>query len=150
MTTTASRMGVLGRQECLALLATVPTGWLAFTTVLRPRLVLVNIALRGHHVVLRTGPGEAVTAAENGAVMSVGVSCTDEATRTGWSVTVTGTARLLGPLLDGGTTGDAPLHPWAPGTKDHVLAIEVEDVSGRRVSAGTALGTGEASWGWWG
>ena len=143
-------MEVVSREECLHLLASVPTGWLAFSTVLRPRLVLVNVSLRGDDVVIRTGPGEAVTAAENGAVMTVGASLTDEVTRTGWSVTVTGTARLLGPLLDGGGAGDLPLHPWAPGTKDHVLAVAFEDVTGRRVSAGTLLGSGEASWGWWG
>ena len=143
-------MEVVPREECLHLLASVPTGWLAFSTVLRPRLVLVNISLRGDDVVIRTGPGEAVTAAENGAVMTIGASLTDEATRTGWSVTVTGTARLLGPPLEGGEAGHLPRHPWAPGTKDHVLAVAFEDVTGRRLSAGTPLGTGEASWGWWG
>ncbi len=144
-------LDVLPRQECLQLLGGVATGWLVFSSALRPRMVMVNVVLRDGEVLVRTGPGDAVSAAENGAVMTVGVSATDESSHTGWSVTVTvtGTARVLdrlpAPRDDGGE-----LHPWAPGTKDHVLVVPLEDVTGRRVTAGAPLGSGQPAWGWWG
>ena len=139
----------LTRAECLRLLAGEPVGWLVYSTPLRPRMVLVNLTLRGEEVLVRTGPGEAVLAAENGLVMTIGVSSTDEVSRTGWSVTVTGTGRLLGPVVGPGQEGQA-LHPWAPGLRNHVLAVPAEDVTGRRISADSTLGSGEAAWGWWG
>ena len=139
----------LTRAECLHLLAGVPTGWLVYSTPLRPRMVVVNIALRGEEVLVRTGPGEAKLAADNGLVMIIGVSSTDEATRTGWSVTVTGTGRLLDPVASTEAGATTP-PPWAPGRKNHVLAVPAEDITGRRITSGAALGADEASWVWWG
>lgn len=147
-TETVPGIEVLTRAECLRMLAAAPTGWLVFSTPLRPRMTLVNVALHGEEVLVRTGPGEAVLAAENAQVMTIGVSAMDEVNRTGWSVTVTGTARLVDPVV-GSADGAAP-HPWAPGLKNQVLAVCAEDVTGRRVTAGTPLGVGEACCGWWG
>lgn len=50
---------MLARAECLHLLADEPVGWLVYSTPLRPRMVMVNVALRGEEVLVRTGPGEA-------------------------------------------------------------------------------------------
>ncbi len=143
----AVELEVLSREECLQLLRGVSTGWLVHSTALRPRMAMVNVALHGDDVLVRTGPGDAALAADNEVVMTIGVSSTDEATRTGWSVTVTGTAHLL--AADEERTGTVRT-PWAPGTRPHVLAIPTEDVTGRRITTGPARGTGEASCGWWG
>src|SRR3954469_14084185 len=87
---------VLTEQECLRLLATRTFGRLAF--VYRPGVPLilpVNYTLDDEAVVLRSGQGPKLQAAERGDRVSFEVDDIDEATRQGWSVVVTGRARRV-------------------------------------------------------
>lgn len=80
--------------------------------------------------------------------MIIGVSSTDEVTHrvVGDRDRDRAVAGTCGCYRGG---GNAPA-PWAPGRKNHVLAVPAEDVTGRRITSGAALGADEASWVWWG
>ena len=123
---------VLSEQECLQLLAHRAVGRVALTVGAMPAIFPVNYALLGHDVVFRTAPGTKLQAASMNAVVAFEVDEIDEAVQGGWSVLVVGVARELhGPEREAAAaTG---LEPWAPEGRDHVVAISLDMVSGRRV-----------------
>ena len=140
MATSGPYMEVLSRAECLKLLPTVPLGWIAYCHASQPQLVLVNFVVHDDEVIARTGYGSKLAAASYELVMSFGVTDTDLSTQTGWSVTVTGSARLIGDIdaLDlAGITLD-PLEPWAPGDKEFYIGIRIAEISGRRIATSPA------------
>lgn len=125
---------VLGRDECLRLLPSVPVGWLAYCDGDEPEVVPVNFALDGDEIVVRSGYGGKLAAAARGAVMALAVSALDTSARTGWSVVVRGPARLVedtGP--DAGAWLAEP-SPWAPGEKEFAVVVRAAEVSGRRLA----------------
>lgn len=134
-----SYLEALSRADCLRLLGTVPVGWIAYCHASHPLLVPVNFVVHQGEVVARTSYGSKLAAAAHGLVMSFGVDDTDPSTRTGWSVTVTGRARLIGDLYDVENLDDlagtelAVLESWAPGEKKFFIGIPIDDVSGRRI-----------------
>lgn len=129
----ASYVEVLLRAECLRLLPTVPVGWIAYCHASRPQLVPVNFIIHQDEVVARTSYGSKLAAAAHEVVMSFGVGDTDPSARTGWSVTVTGRARLIGDVDDLASLDLAPLQSWAPGKKEFFIGIPIEEISGRRI-----------------
>ncbi len=133
-------MEVLSRGECMRLLPMAPIGWISYCHASHPQLVPVNFLVHQDEVVARTTYGDKLAAAAHELTMSVGVADIDPVTRTGWSVIVTGRARLLGDADDldlaGITLG--PLEAWAPGEKDFYIAIPATEISGRRISSAVA------------
>lgn len=142
---TETYLEVLSRGDCLRLLPTVPVGWLAYCHPSRPQLVLVNFVVHGDEVVARTSYGSKLAAAAHGLVMSFGVGDTDPSTRTGWTVTVTGRARLMGNLEVRPSPELAPLESWAPGYRDFHIGIPIDDVSGRRIRTPQGSHRGDTS-----
>lgn len=124
---------VLSRAESLELLPTVPVGWIAYVDDELPQLVLVNFAVSGEQVMVRTGYGSKLAAAKHGVAMTFGASHLDAASRTGWSVTVSGRGQLLDEGADLADPRLAALQPWAPGDKEFLLAIPMRRVTGRRL-----------------
>jgi hypothetical protein len=120
---------VLGRSECLELLATASIGRVVFTD--RGLLVVlpVTFMLEENAVVFRTGVGSRLATKTNGAVVVFEVDDVEPALRVGWSVNVHGQAK----------TGPAPaglssrLMPWAPGSRDEIVRIPLTVVTGRRI-----------------
>ena len=136
ISTPTSRLAELPRTECLRLLARTRFGRVGIITgdevpIIRP----VNYVFdeRSQSVAFRTAPGtklHALVAARRAAFEIDGV---DVASRTGWSVIVSGVAEeVLSPSerrrLDG-----LGLEVWAPGERSHWLRIRVRVVSGRRI-----------------
>ena len=122
----------LSRDEALDLLASHAVGRLCYVARAGvPDVVPVNYALRDGHVLVRSGPGPKLQAAERGEWLALEVDELDEVARTGRSVVVAGPARVLpereAAALDGGP------EPWATGPRRHVLAVEVRRVTGRRL-----------------
>jgi nitroimidazol reductase NimA-like FMN-containing flavoprotein (pyridoxamine 5'-phosphate oxidase superfamily) len=133
MSTMRAYIEELSRAECRSLLPQSPVGWIAHCSAGSPQLVPVNYVVHGDEVVVRTGYGSKLAAAAHGVVMSLGVDSIDPATCTGWSVTVTGPARVIG---DGDEVAvrDLPLvEVWAPGDKETYIGIPLREVSGRRI-----------------
>jgi len=85
----------LGRDECLRLLASVPVGRIVYSDGALPSCAPVNFALDGAAVAFRTVPGSRIATATDDAVVAFEVDHVDPDDCTGWSVLVTGTARVV-------------------------------------------------------
>lgn len=124
----------LSREECLALLPTVPVGRLVYTDRALPAVVPVNFVVDRSSIVVRTGAGSALAAAVRGSIVAFEVDEFDRAARNGWSVVVTGQARQVVEPEELARLTALDLAPYAPG-RHHFLVVPVELVNGRRVGA---------------
>ncbi|WP_344858971.1 pyridoxamine 5'-phosphate oxidase family protein [Planomonospora alba] len=125
---------VLSREECVRLLASRPIGRIVFTDRALPAVQPVNFCLDGEDIVIRTTVGSKLAAATRRTVVAFEVDEFDPAGRTGWSVTVVGHARAVEEPVEIERLAALPLAPWAPGSRDHFIAITTEQVSGRRLT----------------
>jgi uncharacterized protein len=124
---------VLDREEAVALLRSATVGRLAIHEGALPAIVPVNFAVVAEEVVIRTGAGSKLRQALDHAVVAFEVDDFDPLCHTGWSVNVVGIARELTDPDDLAAVGRAHLAHWAPGPSDHVVAIGLEVVTGRRI-----------------
>ncbi len=90
-------LAVLLPHECLQLLDThLPkVGRLGIVSDGRPDVLPVNYAVVGGEVVFRTGLGEKLAVAVDGAPVAFEVDAIDQSWQEGWSVVVHGHAQLL-------------------------------------------------------
>jgi nitroimidazol reductase NimA-like FMN-containing flavoprotein (pyridoxamine 5'-phosphate oxidase superfamily) len=86
---------VLGRDECIALLAGATFGRIAITSNALPVVLPVNYVLLDDRIVVRTGRGTKLDAATRNTVVAFEVDEIETVEQTGWSVVVTGVARAL-------------------------------------------------------
>lgn len=126
---------VLDREACLELLAEDVVGRLAFVTGAAPAMVVVNYVLDGDVIVLRSGPGSKLEAGLRSPVCFE-IDDLDRATRTGWSVVVSGRLELVEEhqAATWARVRDLPLDPWADGEKPHLLRLVPSSITGRRVT----------------
>jgi hypothetical protein len=137
-----STLRTIGRDRCLRLLASAPIGRVVFTERALPAIRPVNHLVDGDTVIIRSTLGSALAAAalaEGGIVVAYEADSIDPATRTGWSVVVTGIARLM---LDPVATAryEALLHPWVDTAMDCVIRIQADLVSGYEMISSGAEG----------
>src|SRR5829696_9916721 len=125
-------LGVLGRDECLELLASASLGRIGLSAGALPLVLPVNFCLDGDRIVMRTGAGTKLEAASRNAVVSFEVDDIDPLFHGGWSVVVTGIAAPLETEAELEHARSLPLLPWAA-AGDRYVAISIEDVSGRRI-----------------
>ncbi|WP_225823860.1 pyridoxamine 5'-phosphate oxidase family protein [Streptomyces naphthomycinicus] len=125
----------LDRAEALRLLGTVSLGRVVFTRRALPTVRPVNHILDGGDIVIRTHEGAALTsharqADGSGVVVAYEADVIDPDTHLGWSVVVTGYARLVTDPAELSRI-HALLEPWVPqqGT-DHAVRIRPELVTG--------------------
>jgi uncharacterized protein len=128
-------LDILGREECMRLLATDEIGRLAVVVANTPLVVPVNYALDGEAVVFRTDPG---TKFDKGprARASFEVDCFDRIERTGWSVVATGRLEEV-TRFDVATferVRRLDIDPWAGGEKAHWMRLVPDRVTGRRLA----------------
>jgi hypothetical protein len=133
----------LSSEEALELLAAAPFGRIVFTEHALPAIRLVNHALVNGSILIRTHKGAALTVAlptgrTPGAVVVYEADDIDVETRSGWSVSVTGYARVV-PVERGGDGaggfGDwasAP-DPWFDAEMTHLVVIQPELITGIRL-----------------
>jgi hypothetical protein len=135
--------------ECWQLLASVPIGRGVFTHRAMPAIRPVNHLVEGRTIIIRTHLGAAIASRaaapagtgagsegsrdeDPGSVVCYEADQIDPARHTGWSVIVTGLARMV---TDPGAIAryaDA-LEPWMAGDMNQVVAIEPRFVSGIRL-----------------
>ena len=77
---------VLGRDECIALLAGVTFGRIAITSNALPVVLPVNYVLLDDRIVIRTGRGTKLDAATRNTVVAFEVDEIETVEQTGWSV----------------------------------------------------------------
>ncbi|MFJ5120446.1 pyridoxamine 5'-phosphate oxidase family protein [Kitasatospora sp. NPDC088548] len=132
----------LERAEAMRLLGSVPLGRIVFTARALPAIRPVNHLLVDDTIVIRTHDGAALTTATLGAeaagvVVAYEADAIDPVTHLGWSVVVTGFARVV---TDPGQLARyrALLRPWVNASMDHTVAIQPDLVTGYRLTAGAA------------
>lgn len=123
---------VLDRAECLRLLRSAPVGRIGITSGALPTILPVNFLIDGDQLLIRTGRGSKLDAATRNAVVAFEVDSVDAATRSGWSVVVTGVAREV-PADEVAALDLSRLERWAPGEDGRVVSVSLDVVSGRRV-----------------
>jgi uncharacterized protein len=134
---TMDRLETLSADECRDLLASRSVGRVAFTERALPAIRPVNYVLQGNHILLRTN-ADGLAARLDGQVVAFEIDDADTDSRTGWSVVVTGTARVLreaGELL---RLDASPVTSWAG--PDHLTGVLITpgQITGRRISADAA------------
>ncbi|MEU5538455.1 pyridoxamine 5'-phosphate oxidase family protein [Streptomyces sp. NPDC020362] len=136
----AHRRIELDRAEALRLLGSVAMGRVVFTRQALPTVRPVNHVLDGGDIVIRTPEGAALTSQsqrgdDTGVVVAYEADAIDPETHLGWSVVVTGYARLVTDPLEQ-VRICALLEPWAaqPGT-DHAVRIHPDLITGVLLTA---------------
>lgn len=134
MVTDRNGLEVLGRSECLRLLAGSSLGRLGLSMGALPIVLPVNYALTDLGIVIRTGDGAKLDAALRNSVVAFEVDDIDLVYHTGWSVVVTGVARDLTDPAELERVAHLPIAHWSPGVADHFVAIPTDVVTGRRLA----------------
>jgi nitroimidazol reductase NimA-like FMN-containing flavoprotein (pyridoxamine 5'-phosphate oxidase superfamily) len=132
VTTEARGLDALSRADCDRLLSSSRIGRVILTAGALPVAFPVNYGYDGSHIVFRTGEGTKLSAARGEMVVAFEVDDFDLLAGTGWSVLVTGVARLLtepGAIV---RADQLAIDSWLPHNRQYV-AIEVGLVSGRRI-----------------
>ncbi|GGZ20484.1 pyridoxamine 5'-phosphate oxidase family protein [Streptomyces poonensis] len=124
----------LDRQECLRLLAKVPVGRVVYTRQALPAVLPVNFSLdTDSAVLLRTSPDSDLVRAIDGVVVAFEADEFDAATRSGWSVVVTGRATVVTDPAEHERLSQAGPTSWMPLEDPVIVRIESEMVTGREL-----------------
>jgi len=131
------REEVLGRDECLRLLATRHLGRVAvavegWSPLIRP--VNYRFDPSSQSVIFRSGSGTKLTGLLRAHAVTFEADEIDEAGHTGWSVIVSGRAEEVVRSGDLAHVEALGLEPWVPGDLPHWFRVRTEMVSGRRIA----------------
>lgn len=133
--TSPGSLSRLRKQECFELLRTRTVGRLAYVARADvPDVVPVNYVVHDGAILLRSGVGPKLQAAERRAVVAFEVDDVDEHAHTGWSVVVVGRARRLTPAERDALPPDAVPVAWARGPRWAVVRLDPARVEGRRLT----------------
>lgn len=124
---------VLGRDDCLRLLATATLGRVGLTSDALPYVLPVNFTLVSEHILFRTGRGTKLEAATRNAVVAFEADAIDPMSHTGWSVMVTAIARELADPAHLDPSSVTAIPRWASRDEGRVIALDTNRVSGRRL-----------------
>ena len=130
-------LDILSKEECEAHLAGGGVGRFVFLAEQGPIALPVNFRLADGDVVFRTR-AEGALAAAAGTTVGFEADRIDEAMSEGWSVLITGRARLIDEpteLQKIISLGD--IDPWPGGRREALMRIETGTISGRRIRQGT-------------
>ncbi|MDX6197435.1 MAG: uncharacterized protein QOJ79_586 [Actinomycetota bacterium] len=125
----------LSRSECYDLLRTQSVARFAYVARAGvPDIVPVNYVVDGDHVLIRSGPGPKLQAAERHELVAMEMDAIDDHERTGRSVVVVGRAERLraGEAQELAERLGEP--PWAAGPRRHVIRVRPTRITGRRLS----------------
>ncbi|MEU0221969.1 pyridoxamine 5'-phosphate oxidase family protein [Streptomyces sp. NPDC006265] len=120
----------------LRLLAKVPVGRVVYTRQALPAVLPVNFSLDADaSVLLRTSPDSDLVRAIDGVVVAFEADEFDAATRSGWSVVVTGRATVVTDPAEHKQLSQAGPISWMPLRDAAFVRIESEMVTGRELRA---------------
>ncbi|MEU5281170.1 pyridoxamine 5'-phosphate oxidase family protein [Streptomyces asoensis] len=130
----------LDRQECLALMATVPVGRIVYTRQALPAVLPVNFVLDTDGAVLvRASAASELVHAVDGAVVAFETDEVDAVAHAGWSVVVMGSAALVTDPAEHARLLRTGPRSWAPAPREVFVRIDPELVTGRELAAGRSL-----------
>ncbi|MGW7543203.1 pyridoxamine 5'-phosphate oxidase family protein [Streptomyces sp. NPDC054770] len=128
----------LDATEAFRLLGSVSIGRVVFTRHALPTVRPVNHVLDGGDVVIRTHEGAALTSRSRqadapGVVVAYEADSIDPVTHLGWSVVITGYARLVTDARELARYREL-LHPWVGGAMDYAVRIHPDLITGIRLA----------------
>lgn len=126
------RLEVLSREECELLIAAGGVGRFVFIAPQGPVALPVNFRYLDGDLLFLTR-AEGVLAASAGTTVSLEVDQIDEAMSEGWSVLVTGRARLVDDPAELERAASLGIEPWPGGRREALMRIDTEGISGRRI-----------------
>ena len=97
-----------------------------------PLVLPVNFRLVDEVIYFRTGRGTTLDAATRDAVVAFEVDDIESLSHSGWSVVVTGLARVLTSVEARRVSDDWGVPPWATDGDGRIVALSTDVVSGRR------------------
>jgi pyridoxamine 5'-phosphate oxidase-like protein len=133
-------MQELTRREALLRLGSVPFGRVVFTHRALPAIRPVSHITDNGRVVFGTHEVATIlgaAAADHGTVLAYQADDLDPMTRAGWSVVVTGLARVVDDPRDATRYRDA-IRPWDDRVTAYVIAIDPEIVTGFELRPGSS------------
>lgn len=133
MQTDQNGLEVLERDKCLALLAGRGFGRIGVSARALPTILPVNYWFDGTSIYVKTSAGSKLQAAARGDVVVFEVDDSDGFAHAGWSVVVTGIARVVEDPDELAALRGAPVPRWAPTWDGNIMAISTEMVRGRRL-----------------
>jgi nitroimidazol reductase NimA-like FMN-containing flavoprotein (pyridoxamine 5'-phosphate oxidase superfamily) len=131
----ARRTVELTRRESWQLLAGASLGRIVFTRHALPAVRPVNHLVDGEKVIIRSHLGSEIVAhagTVDGVVVCYEADELDPVRHTGWSVIVTGLARLVTEPAEVSRYREL-LEPWVDTEMDYVISIEAVEVTGLRL-----------------
>jgi nitroimidazol reductase NimA-like FMN-containing flavoprotein (pyridoxamine 5'-phosphate oxidase superfamily) len=124
---------ILGEDECFELLASCSIGRVGVAIGAIPAIFPVNFCLSDRTIFFRTAPGTKLSAALREADVAFEVDRADAIYHQGWSVLAVGKCYEVTEEAVLERVTRLPLEPWAPGNRSHVVRIDPDFVSGRRI-----------------
>lgn len=126
----------ISSDECWALVAghRPALGRVAFTDAGRVVVYPMNYAVTDRTVYLRTDPSSRLTTVVQNRDVAFEVDQVDDAWERGWSVLMQGTLADVDDDAELERHRELQLRTWAPGDRLHLLRVDVDHVSGRRIA----------------
>lgn len=126
----------LTADECRRLIGPGGVGRVLFVEPDRgPVAIPVNYRMDGDDVVFRTSGGAAVIGGIGQDRVSFDVDHLDEDLAEGWSVLLTGTARVITDPAEIASAGSLGIDPWAGGDRPTYVRLQVSQLTGRAIRA---------------
>lgn len=127
-------LGTMTRAQCYQLLAEASLGRFAYIARAdTPDIVPVNYVLDGEDLLIHSGPGPKLQAAERADRVAFEVDVIDPITRSGRSVVVIGRSSRI-PAAEQWQRWQPQSVPWATGPRHAVIRIRPTRVTGRQLS----------------
>lgn len=127
-------LDVMSPEECEAHLVHGGVGRFVFASEPGPVALPVNFRLLDGDIVFRTSTHGVLTAAVSGdRRVGFEVDRIDDAMSEGWSVLISGRARLVRDPHELAAIAELGVEPWSGGRRDAVIRIETDAISGRRI-----------------
>jgi nitroimidazol reductase NimA-like FMN-containing flavoprotein (pyridoxamine 5'-phosphate oxidase superfamily) len=125
---------VLATDECVELLSAHHFGRVAVDGQGGPAIFPINYVWESGQIAIRTGRGSKLTEAAQSTI-AFEIDDAEEASRSGWSVLVVGTAYEVTDSIDemSEELRRLPVDSWVPGDKTAVVRIEPRAITGRAV-----------------
>jgi uncharacterized protein len=125
----------LPEDECHQLMASVSFGRIVYTRQAMPAVDVVNFALDGGDIVIRTDAAGRLAAATRAAVVAFEVDDVGTVGHRGWSVTAVGRSREVTDPEEITRLRRIGLRPGPPGEEEHFIKITPGILNGRRLAA---------------
>ena len=119
--------------ECHARLAPGGVGRFLYFSDRGPVAVPVNFAMLGDDIIFRTEPHGEIASATRQEKVSFDVDHIDDALSEGWSVLVSGTARIIADGDELVRAAALDIEPWAGGDRTAYVSLTPAEITGRRI-----------------